>query len=128
MNNSNSNTDFPGKQINNNAITTAFMGIPFKPNTMTQGNTFAIGRQLYMNNVNKPTHGIILSKKKKFNNSAGEYINTRKNTAIGKSSTNTGDGIHPMAFSGADQTSVKTALWKVRGGGCVAPKKKGGVN
>ena len=122
---------FSLKQINNNAQTQAYMGMPFKPATMTQGSDFALGRQCYINDIGFPSGSqqyiqqTQFAKKKKFNNSSGEQINKRKMTAIGKSSINKNQNL--MAFSGSDNTTVNTALAKCRGGGCVAPPKKGAV-
>ena len=125
-----SNTVFnPTKQVNNNKITNAKMGMPFKPTTMTQGASFAMGRRTFINKVSNPSETQqqqpILSKKKKFNNTAGEHINKRKNNAIGNSSTN--HLSQEMSFSSIDKPTVNSALRKVRSGGSVAPKKKGGV-
>ena len=114
---------FSLKQINNNAQTHAYMGMPFKPATMTQGSEFAMGRQGYINDIY--IQQTLLAKKKKFNNSSGEQTNKRKMTAIGKSSVNQNNNL--MAFSGSDNATVNTALSKCRGGGCVAPPKKGAV-
>ena len=114
---------FSLKQINNNAQTHAYMGMPFKPATMTQGSDFAMGRQGYINDIY--IQQTLLAKKKKFNNSSGEQTNKRKMTAIGKSSVNQNNNL--MAFSGSDNATVNTALAKCRGGGCVAPPKKGAV-
>jgi hypothetical protein len=114
---------FSLKQINNNAETNAYMGMPFKPATMTQGSDFAIGRQGYINDVF--LQQTQLAKKKKFNNSSGEQTNKRKMTAIGKSSVNRNNNL--MAFSVPDNATVNSALAKCRGGGCVAPPKKGAV-
>ena len=122
---------FSLKQINNNAQTNAYMGMPFKPATMTQGSEFAIGRQGYINDVGFPSGSqqyiqqTQFSKKKKFNNSSGEQTNKRKMTAIGKSSINQKNNL--MSFSSSDNTTVNSALAKCRGGGCVAPAKKGAV-
>jgi hypothetical protein len=122
---------FSLKQINNNAQTNAYMGMPFKPATMTQGSEFAIGRQGYINDVGFPSGSqqyiqqTQFSKKKKFNNSSGEQTNKRKMTAIGKSSINQKNNL--MSFSASDNTTVNSALAKCRGGGCVAPAKKGAV-
>lgn len=114
---------FALKQINNNAQTQAYMGMPFKPATMTQGSDFAMGRQGYINDVF--LQQTLLAKKKKFNNSSGEQTNKRKMTAVGKSSINQNKNL--MAFSASDNTTVNSALAKCRGGGCVAPAKKGAV-
>lgn len=120
-------SEFPTKQVNNNKITNAIMGMPFKPTTMTQGALFPMGRRTFINKISNPseTQQPILSKKKKFNNTAGEHINKRKNNAIGNSSTN--HLSQEMSFSGIDKSGVNSALRKVRSGGSVAPKKKGFV-
>ena len=143
----------PLKQSDNNNLTYAKMGVPFKPNTMTQGNDFANGRLAYIQHVGNPqTNSTINShsttttytnrpikvsvsnsnlnaqigagKKKNYNVSASERIYLKKINAIGKSSTTT-INTQAMSFSGVDQTSVKNAIARCRGGGCVAPKKKG---
>ena len=61
------------------------------------------------------------------------YIHSKKNNAIGKSST-IKEKSRPLAFSevnqskhGATRLSVKSALSRTRAGGSVAPKKKGFV-
>ena len=124
---------FSLKQINNNAQTNAYMGMPFKPATMTQGSEFALGRQGYINDVGFPSGSqqyiqqTQYAKKKKFNNSSGEQTNKRKMTAIGKSSINKFNNNNLMSFSASDNTTVNSALAKCRGGGCVAPPKKGAV-
>jgi len=124
---------FSLKQINNNAQTNAYMGMQFKPANMTQGSEFAIGRQGYINDVGFPSGSqqyiqqTQFSKKKKFNNSSGEQTNKRKMTAIGKSSINKFNNNNLMSFSASDNTTVNSALAKCRGGGCVAPPKKGAV-
>jgi hypothetical protein len=122
---------FSLKQINNNAQTQAYMGMPFKPATMTQGNDFALGRQAYINEIGFPNGSkqyiqqTQFAKKKKFNNSSGEQTSKRKMNAVGQSSINKNQKL--MAFSGSDNTTVNSALAKCRGGGCVAPPKKGAV-
>ena len=122
--------EFPTKQVNNNKITNATMGMPFKPTTMTQGASFPMGRRTFINKVSNTSETQqqqqpILSKKKKFNNTAGEHINKRKNNAIGNFSTN--HLSQEMSFSGIDKPTVNSALRKARSGGSVAPKKKGSV-
>ena len=126
---------FSLKQINNNSQTHAYMGMPFKPSSMTQGSEFAIGRKCYINNIGSPSGSqqyiqqTQFSKKKNFNNSSGEQTNKKKMNAVGKSSINTTNinTQNLMAFSASDNTSVNSALTKCRGGGCIAPKKKGAV-
>ena len=116
---------------NNNSkkITYTKMGMPFKPTTMTQGASFAMGRRTFINKVDNPSETsqqlINSFKKKKFNNTAGEHIYKRKINAIGNSSTN--HLSQEMSFSSIDKPTVNSALRKVRSGGSVAPKKKGGV-
>ena len=75
---------------------------------------------------------------------SGSYIALKRNNAIGKSSTKTAitpDGIHNfpstcdsakypngcLAFKSnrGNRNSIKSAVAKVRAGGCVAPAKKG---
>ena len=59
---------------------------------------------------------------------ASDYTQNKRLNAIGKGSMgNTNNTIATRSFIAQDQTSVKTALWKARGGGSVAPKKKGAV-
>jgi hypothetical protein len=122
-------SSFPVTGINNNAQTHAYMGMPFKPANMTQGSDFAMSRQEYINNFGYPSGSqeyiqqTQYAKKKNFNNSSGEQISKKKINAIGKSSVNKNNNL--MSFSAPDTTTVNSALAKCRGGGCVAPKKKG---
>ena len=145
---------FPLKQADNNNQTTARMGMPFKPDTMTQGSDFASGRLAYIENAgtnrkanlntisysttttytNRPikvginnstlTEQIGAGKKKNYNVCSSQRTYLMKINAIGKSSTNTVN-TGAMSYSGVDQTSVKDALVRARRAGCVAPPKKG---
>lgn len=130
-----SNASFPLKQYYNNKITNVQSGMPFKPDSMTQGNDFNMGRQVYISNsiidlkkdaiLKPPTNSVGLGIKK-FNQSSGEHINAQKMNAVGKSSINNRTTPQSqMSFSSKDQNLVNSALARVRGGGCVAPKKKG---
>lgn len=131
----------PLKQHLPNNRTKVVMGMPFKPDTMTQGNTFAMGRAAYNNGVNRNVDDIgqgnspinsrftvPVHKKKWYGASASrmssEHTNLRTIEAIGKGSTNRFN-TQPMSFSGPDKTTVKNALVRCRANGCVAPKKKG---
>ena len=116
----------PLKQADNNNQTRALMGMPFKPNTMAQGNMFSMFRKAY---IKKSGGGEGFF-------DASQYINLKKINATGKSSTNavgTNDNYNAlntnkynvMSFSGPDQTSVRDGKTRCRAGGCVAPKKKG---
>ena len=105
----------PLKQADNNNQTRALMGVPFKPNTMAQGNMFSMFRKAY---IKKSGGGEGFF-------DASQYINLKKINATGKSSTNVLNQPNLMSFSGPDQTSVRDGKTRCRAGGCVAPKKKG---
>jgi len=106
----------PLKQADNNNLTHSLMGMPFKPNTMAQGNMFSMYRKAY---VKKSGGG------QGFFDSS-QYIELKKINATGKSSTNVLTPIpHTMSFSGVDPNSARDGKRKCRAGGCVAPKKKG---
>jgi hypothetical protein len=122
----------PSAQHHPNNRTRVAMGMPFKPDTMTQGSFFAMGRAAYNRDVNTNVNQIGQmpappGKKKWYGASAsrtsGEHINLKGIEATGKSSTNQFKQV--MSFSGPDQTSIKNALVRCRANGCVAPKKKG---
>jgi hypothetical protein len=131
----------PLKQNQPNNRTTAVMGMPFKPATMSQGTLFSLNRAAYnkavvknVNDIGKGNDPIqsrftVPTHKKKWygasaSRTAGEHTNLRTIEATGKSSTNSVD-TQPMSFSGPDQTTIKNALVRCRSGGSVAPKKKG---
>jgi hypothetical protein len=125
----------PTKQNQPNNQTKVEMGLPFKPDTMTQGNSFSIGRMAYNRGVNQNVDAVgkgPAPQKKWYGASSSrmssEHTNLRTIEATGKSSTNRLNAQQTMSFSGPDQTSQKTALARCRGGGCNAPKKKGAIN
>jgi hypothetical protein len=105
----------PLKQSDNNNETHVLMGMPFKPNTMAQGNMFSMYRQAYIRQAGGG-QGFF---------DASQYIELKKINATGKSSTNVVNEPNAMSFSGVDQNSARDARKKCRSGGCVAPKKKG---
>ena len=127
----------PTRQHHNNGVTTAYMGMPFKPDTMTQGSDFSRARRLYSrvdtfkttgslgkNNSNSTPH---LPVQKQFT-SSDQRIAMRKMAAVGKSSMKQGMlRSAPLSFRSQERNSRNTALAKVRGGGTVAPKKKGAI-
>jgi hypothetical protein len=134
----------PHKQNIPNNRSTAVMGMPFKPDQMTQGSFLAMSRAAYNRNVNKNVDAIgkepmppgkrpAPDGKKKWygasaSRSSSEHINLKSIEATGKGTTNRqGPSPHTFSFSGPDQTSIKTALARCRGNGCVAPKKKGAI-
>ena len=123
----------PLKQNIPNNLSTVKMGMPFKPAPMTQGNFFSMARAAYINNVSDNmkinTTQPANSKKNKWYGAsmartAGQQITAKEVAATGKGTTNPLSP-QPFSFSGKDQTTAKTALARCRGGGCVAPKKKG---
>jgi hypothetical protein len=129
----------PTKQNIPNNQTTAVMGLPFKPAPMTQGNFLAMSRAAYNRGVNQNVNAIGQpitlppnskpdGKKKWYGASASrtsaEHINLKSIEATGKGTTNRITP-QPFSFSGPDQTTIKTALARCRGSGCVSPKKKG---
>ena len=113
--------------IKNNGSTTATMGMPFKPNTMSQGNVFSINRAIYINSTDNVNKSPI--KNKKYYQapiSSSQRIQLKKSVAIGKSSTKQGlPEEAELSFRSQDTTSRNSSLARCRSGGCVAPKKKG---
>ena len=108
----------PLKQADNNNLTHSLMGMPFKPNTMAQGNMFSMYRKAY---VKKSGGGQGFF-------DASQYVELKKINATGKSSTNVvnhTNSNNAMSCSGVDPNSVRDGRRKCRSGGCVAPKKKG---
>ena len=150
--------------INNKIFTNTIRSMPFKPDTMEQGNDFSLGRAAFMRMNTKmsakpPTASEIANSKSnngggngftgglisKMGNlaaknqlvgkggknwaAASDYTQRKRLNAIGKGSMgNTNNPVANTSFMAQDQTSVKTAIWKARGGGSAAPKKKGAVN
>ena len=127
-------TSFPRRQVNNNGITNSKSGMPFKSQHMTQGNTFSMNRKAYNEIDTKENIANAMKKGNMFMTNKGiapfsdssSYIQRRKQQAIGKSSKTT-DGTS-MTYKNSEIYSAKTAIAKARGGGSVAPKKKGAVN
>jgi len=110
----------PLKQADNNNLTHSLMGMPFKPNTMAQGNMFSMYRKAY---IKKSGGGQGFF-------DASQYVELKKINATGKSSTNVvnhTNANNAMSFSGVDPNSVRDGKRKCRAGGCVAPKKKGAI-
>lgn len=116
---------------NNNGILTSQMAMPFKPNTMTQGSEFTNYRNIYVesiqnSNTTTNTRNNLIS-----NNgwlSSDSYIQRKKAKAIGKSSTKQGLPLNaPLSYKNTAKNIRNSSLARVRGGGCVAPKKKTSV-
>ena len=128
----------PTKQNQPNNQSSVVMGMPFKPAPMSQGNIFSMSRAAYNRSVNQnvdaignPNLGVPFKKKwygASSSRMSSEHTNLRTIEATGKSSTNRLIPNNTFSFSGPDETSIKTALTRCRGNGCVAPKKKGANN
>jgi hypothetical protein len=114
---------FPQKQNTNNAQTTAQMGMPMKPDTMSQGSVLSNARQAYIKDAGggKNWYG------------SSDVIQLKRINAIGQSSTKQGlPADAPLNFSSQSKanwsnTTRNSRLQRCRSGGCVAPKKKGAV-
>ncbi len=106
----------------NNGISNAFMGSPFKPNTMSQGSMLSNAMHSYVNN----SGGI--KKKKTWGHGAEEYTMYKKIQAIGESTTKAGlASDSPLSYKSTDRTSRNSAVARCRASGCTAPKKKGAI-
>ena len=115
----------PRKSHMNNGITSVKGGMPFKPNTMSQGNIFSLARIEFSEN----THSEHVTKKwygSSNSRTSSSHLSTKRNREIGKNSTMQGlpDG-SKLSYKSSDKTIRNTALNRCRAGGCVAPKKKG---
>jgi hypothetical protein len=118
-------------QANNNGIVTAKNGMPFKPNTMTQGSDFSNFRNIFNRTAPTLTKDQVdpRSQITKIRNNAwdssSDYIARRKAKAVGKSSFKVGlpQGSE-LSFKSTDSTYRNSVLAKARGAGSVAPKKK----
>ena len=117
----------PLKQIINNGFTRSKMGMPFKPDTMTQGSEFSGARATFINApVSRHEYtNSAYSKNKAAPVSSSQLIESRRTKAIGKSSTNRQSKI--MSYRSQDTSFRNSSLARVRGGGTVAPKKKGAL-
>lgn len=116
----------PTKQHINNGYTEVQGGTPFKPDTMTQGSEYARARKIYSKDAGGGQNWF----------SSSQHLELKKINAIGKASRRlvsnvdlaTGYKTPPMmSFRSQEKNSRKSALARVRGGGAVAPKKKGAL-
>jgi hypothetical protein len=104
----------------NNGISNAVMGSPFKPNTMAQGSMFSNALHSYANNSGG------LKKQKSWGHGAEEHTMYKKIQAIGQSTSKA--GLQPdssLSYKSTDSTIRNSAVARCRAGGCTAPKKKG---
>jgi len=103
-------------QASNNGFTYVNGGVPFKPNTMAQGSMITNAKHVYMKNAGGGQNWY----------SSSDVTAQRRRMAIGKNATRLGiPNGKPSSNSNFVQNDVKSALAKVRGGGAVAPPKKG---
>ena len=116
----------PIKQHINNGYTEVQGGMPFKPDTMTQGSELSRARRVYSRDAGGGQNWF----------SSSQHLELKKINAIGKASRRllpsvdvaTGVRTLPrMSFRSQERNSRNSALARVRGGGSVAPKKKGAL-
>jgi hypothetical protein len=106
------------KNRGNNAIVNAQMGMPQKFSPSSGDSMFSNARQTY---IKDSGGGTLLSG----HYDSSQHIYMKKINAIGKSSTLQST----VSFQGKpnDTTFINSSLARVRGGGSVAPKKKGAL-
>lgn len=108
-----------------NGILEGQHSMPIKDSTSDGTSTFEMGRRIYLKS--KPAESTVtnesLQKKWLGNRDSSGVTESRRNRAIGKGSTLT----TPISFTSGNRVSntVIDALSRVRGGGAVAPAKKG---
>jgi hypothetical protein len=130
---------YPIKQTTINGVTSVVNGSPFKPDTMTQGSAFSNSRLIYKKTLDIRRASTILkfskttgtkltaySLNKSTPSSSSQHIQSRRARAVGKSSIITIDNT-TMGYKNYDKNYVRSAISRTRGGGSVAPKKKGAV-
>ena len=111
------------KQNINNGTLSAIKSMPQKDSTSDGSSTFEMGRKVYVNNSNVSVP-LITNKKWLGNRDASQVATNRRNTAIGIGSVNAAN--QPISFTTKNDINVRSdALARVRGGGAVAPAKKG---
>lgn len=137
----------PRKQNISNSITEQKMGMPQIAGVADGGNSFNLGRNIYINgyekNIAKKANLKLINTKCESNirrreqscgkpiviYSSGQRIQELKNNAIGRGSTNVKNNSLPipMSFNSSDNSNknlIKSTISRCRSGGCVAPAKK----
>ena len=141
---------FSVKQPNDNNLTTVKMGMPLKPETMSDGSIFSSNRQAYIKMKQQPYYNTNLEKlipltttsyylgSRRFLIStsktsttlankyldSSQYTNIEKINAVGKSSVNINS--NKMSFAGnanANANDIRSALRRNRSSGYVVHKK-----
>lgn len=103
-------------QVNNNGYVYTKGGSAFKPDTMAQGSLITNANAVYKNNAGGGSGWF----------SSSDVIAQKRRIAIGKNKNRVGiPDKQASGFKSTENNSRKSALARVRGGGAVAPKKKG---
>ena len=104
------------KQVNRNGIVYTRGGSAFKPSTMTQGSTLSNNIKVFKSKAGGGTNSF----------SSSDVTAQRRRIAIGKNATRLGiPSGKPSQYKSNGPIPRKQALARVRGGGSVAPPKKG---
>ena len=117
------------KNRGNNAKLTSKMAMPQKFYPSASDSLFSNSRSAYINTgKNGNTLPSIATSHISDNRDQSGRIARLKANAIGKSSTKYGLATNaPLSFRSQDTTSRNSALQRVRGGGAIAPAKKGAL-
>lgn len=108
------------KNRGNNAIINSRSSMPQKFSPSSGDSMFARARSAYNNNVGNSS-GKLLSG----HYDSSQITNLKKINAVGKGTMR--KSIVSLQGKPNDKTFVNSSLARVRGGGCVAPKKKGAI-
>lgn len=115
------------KNRGNNAKLTSKMAMPQKFYPSASDSLFSKARSVYMGNNGNTLPSNATSHISDNRDQSGRIARLKAN-AIGKSSTKYGLATNaPLSFRSQDTTSRNSALQRVRGGGAVAPAKKGAL-
>ena len=110
-------------EIINNGIGQGGASMPFKPNTVASGTRFSMFRmsaiRAYADNA--PASGVKPAVSQSMD--GGSYIERKK--ALATKPGRAAPTSQSVAFKSVETNSARSALSRVRGGGSVAPKKKG---
>jgi len=133
-------SSFPSRQSINNGVSIGYYGMPQKFRGADGGTIFSLGREVYAKAIPREQNTIpslekLYNSKNKIPSKSirieetGEYIQRKRNTAIGKGSipnqTNDDDEIL-LSFKtlfNSNRNTIKTALRRNRNSGYVVPPK-----
>ena len=106
----------PLKQVNRNGMMWVTGASPFKPPTMSQGGTYFNSIKVYKSKGGGVKNWY----------SSSDVTAHKRNMAIGKNATRLGlKNGQPSQYRSNDRAVRNSAVARVRGGGAVAPAKKG---